>query len=289
MALVVQARAKINLSLDVLARRPDGFHEVRMVMQSIDLHDRLEFAPAMNLSLASDHPQLPIDERNDIIRAARLLQMRYAVSDGARIHLIKKIPVAAGMAGGSTDGAAALWGLNRLWGLGLENEQLQALAAELGSDMPFCVVGGTALASGRGERLTDLPPAPTLDLVLMKPDFGVSTKSVYGGLELDRLPPSATDQMVELIRQRDRDGVIRGLANHLETVTFALYPALSDRRQKAMDLGALNCRMSGSGPTLFAVARDEQHAHELAAQLQSPGWWVQVAQTAPRGLTIESP
>ncbi len=283
--LTVMARAKINLALDVLARRPDGFHEVSMVMQSIDLCDRIEFAQAPDLSLVSSHPRLPVDERNDILRAARLLRTRYGIRDGAEIRLEKRIPIAAGMAGGSTDGAAALWGLNRLWGLDLTDEQLQSLAAELGSDMPFCVVGGTALATGRGERLAALPPVPELDLVLMKPEFGVSTKAVYGGLNLRHLPPPATDRMVEAIKKGDRDGIISGLANHLESVTLAMYPVLDERRQAALRLGALNCLMSGSGPTLFAVARDAQHAQELATALESPGSWVHVTKTAPRGLT----
>lgn len=284
MSLTVLARAKINLTLDVLARRPDGYHEVSMVMQSIDLCDRLELARADQLTLVTDHPQLPVDECNDILRAARLLQSRYAESSGASIHVSKRIPIAAGMAGGSTDGAAALWGLNRLWGLGLTTLQLQSLAAELGSDMPFCVAGGTALAFGRGERLTALPPAPILDLVLMKPDFGVSTRAVYGALDLGRLSPPATPSMVEAIRAGDRDEVIARLANHLEMVTLAMYPALAERRLAALRLGSLDCRMSGSGPTLFAVARDQQHAQWLAAHLQSPGWWVHVTKTAPKGL-----
>lgn len=284
MTLTVLARAKINLTLDVLARRPDGFHEVCMVMQSIDLCDRIQFSSAPYLSLTSSHPQLPIDERNDILRAARLLQTRCQISDGAQINLSKRIPIAAGMAGGSTDGAAALWGLNRLWRLGLSDEQLRGLAAELGSDMPFCTIGGTALATGRGECLTPLPPVPELHLVLMKPEFGVSTKAVYGGLQFDRLPAPATAHMVDAIRNGDRSSVIFGLSNHLETVTLGLYPALAERRQDALRLGALNCLMSGSGPTLFAVSRDPQHAQELAAKLQRPGWWVHVTKTAPRGL-----
>ena len=225
MTLTVLARAKINLTLDVLARRPDGFHEVCMVMQSIDLCDRIQFSSAPYLSLMSNLPQLPIDERNDILRAARLLQTRCQISDGAQINLSKRIPIAAGMAGGSTDGAAALWGLNRLWRLGLSDEQLRGLAAELGSDMPFCINGGTALATGRGECLTPLPPVPELHLVLMKPEFGVSTKAVYGGLQLDRLPAPATAHMVDAIRSGDSGSVVCRLSNHLETVTLGLYPA----------------------------------------------------------------
>jgi 4-diphosphocytidyl-2-C-methyl-D-erythritol kinase len=141
------------------------------------------------------------------------------------------------------------------------------------------------LATGRGEQLTELPLVPDLDLVMMKPDFGVSTKAVYARLDLDRLPSGATPRMAKAIRERDKEAVIRGLSNHLEVVTFALYPALAERRQMALRLGALNCLMSGSGPTLFAVARDPQHARELAGQLQDPGWWVCVTKTASTGLT----
>ncbi|AKG37927.1 4-(cytidine 5'-diphospho)-2-C-methyl-D-erythritol kinase [Paenibacillus durus] len=256
MKMYEKAPAKINLMLDVLHKRPDGFHEVEMIMTMVDLADRLEMSELRRdtIIISSQAGYIPLDEKNLAFQAAKLLKDRYGVEQGVHIHLDKKIPVAAGLAGGSSDAAAALRGLNRLWQLGLPGEELQELGAELGSDVPFCVTGGTALATGRGERLTPIASMPQCWVVLAKPPINVSTAEVYGKLRADRIAvhPSAR-LMREAIEAGDFQAVCGRLGNVLEEVTLKLHPEVQQLKEAMIRLGAEGVLMSGSGPTVFGL------------------------------------
>lgn len=255
-----KAPAKINLMLDVLHKRPDGYHEVEMIMSMVDLSDRLEMSalPGDTIIISSQAGYIPLDEKNLAFQAARLLKDRYNVTSGVHIHLDKKIPVAAGLAGGSSDAAAALRGLNRLWNLGISQEELKKLGAELGSDVPFCITGGTALATGRGEILTPLSPPPQCWVILAKLPINVSTADVYGRLRANELVrhPSAK-KMRAAIEQGSFSGVCRELGNVLEDVTLELYPDVAHLKKAMISLGADGVLMSGSGPTVFGLVSKE--------------------------------
>ncbi len=260
MKIYEKAPAKINLSLDVLHKRNDGYHEVEMVMTMVDLADRLtmEELPRDTIIISSQVGFIPLDEKNLAFQAAKLIKERYRVNRGVYIHLDKHIPVAAGLAGGSSDAAATLRGLNQLWQLGIPVEELKVLGAELGSDVPFCVTGGTALATGRGERLTSIEPPPQCWVVLAKPPINVSTADVYGRLrasEIKRHPD--TSRLLDCIRNQDFYGMCDAMGNVLEEVTLQLYPEVKQLKDAFMRLGADGVLMSGSGPTVFGLVLKE--------------------------------
>ncbi|GAB6159220.1 4-(cytidine 5'-diphospho)-2-C-methyl-D-erythritol kinase [Desulfotomaculum varum] len=272
MGLRLNAHGKINLTLDVLGRRPDGYHQVEMIMQSIGLHDTLDFTYRPGeIVLDVSGVSVTAGEDNLILKAARLLQQYAGEQAGARIRLHKEIPVAAGLAGGSSNAAAALRGLNRLWQLGLTDEQLNRLALQLGADVPFCLLGGTAVARGVGELLTPLPPAPRFGVVLVKPPFGVSTAEVYRNLNLaalGRRPDTAA--MAESLRQGDLPRVAYNLCNVLESVTLKWHPQLQQVKKELLAAGCLGVLMSGSGPTVFGLTEDEAAAMAVARRLVLP-------------------
>lgn len=251
-----KAPAKINLMLDVLHKRADGFHEVEMIMTMVDLADRLELSELKrdSIIISSQAGYIPLDEKNLAFQAARLIKDRYNVRSGVHIHLDKRIPVAAGLAGGSSDAAATLRGLNRLWRLGIPAQELQELGAELGSDVPFCVTGGTALATGRGERLTQIASPPQCWVVLAKPPINVSTAEVYGRVRANNIAvhPSAL-RMQQAIEAGDFAAVCAGLGNVLEDVTLKLHPEVQQLKEAMIKLGADGVLMSGSGPTVFGL------------------------------------
>lgn len=273
MGLRLKAHAKINLTLDVLSRRPDGYHQVEMIMQSIDLHDVVEMAPAIGeVHLTVSGVTVSAGEDNLILKAARRLQSFAPAAVGAHIHLHKEIPVAAGLAGGSTDAAVTLLGLNQLWNLGLSKPQLMEIASQLGADVPFCLLGGTALAQGIGEKLTALPQAPAYGVVLVKPSFGVSTAAVYQGLQLDKLGTKpATQAVIEALGANDFNGVAEGLNNVLESVTLKMHPELQRIKEQLQDAGCPGVLMSGSGPTIFGITTNPQQATHIVQELQIPG------------------
>ncbi|WP_339292093.1 4-(cytidine 5'-diphospho)-2-C-methyl-D-erythritol kinase [Paenibacillus sp. FSL W8-0187] len=260
MKIYEKAPAKINLMLDVLHKRPDGFHEVEMVMTMIDLADRLEMYEQKRdtIIITSQAGYIPLDEKNLAFQAARLIKERYDVKKGVHIHLDKKIPVAAGLAGGSSDAAATLRGLNRLWGLDIPQEELLALGAELGSDVPFCVTGGTALATGRGEVLTPIPNPPQCWVIVAKPPINVSTAEVYGRLRSEQIQhhPSA-ERMVEALTQGSFQQMCQSLGNVLEEVTLKMHPEVQQLKEGMLKLGADGALMSGSGPTVFGLVSKE--------------------------------
>ena len=260
MKIYEKAPAKINLLLDVLQKREDGFHEVEMIMTMVDLADRLELEelPRDTIIISSQAGYIPLDEKNLAFQAARLIKERYDVRKGVYIHLDKKIPVAAGLAGGSSDAAAALRGLNRLWQLNIAEDELCRLGAELGSDVPFCVTGGTAIARGRGEKLERISNPPQCWVVLAKPPINVSTADVYGKLRANELKnhPSTAD-MVSAIERGSFSDICNGLGNVLENVTLDLYPEVLQLKESMQKLGADGVLMSGSGPTVFGLVSKE--------------------------------
>ncbi|MFY9605054.1 MAG: 4-(cytidine 5'-diphospho)-2-C-methyl-D-erythritol kinase [bacterium] len=268
--LVLPAYAKINLALDVLGRRPDGYHEVEMVMQTIALHDRVILerrGPGEILFHCSD-PGLPREE-NLAYRAALLLKEEYGVKEGAAIYLEKRIPMAAGLAGGSTDAAAVLVGLNRLWNLGLPREELQGLGKRLGADVPYCIQGGTCLARGIGEILTPLPPLPPTWLVLAKPPGGLATGGIYGRLDLTRLKyRPRLKNLIAALEAGSLAGVVANWGNVLQGVSEGLVPEIVSLRQALVELGALGSLMTGSGPTVFGLVEEEKKARAIAKKLQ---------------------
>lgn len=260
MKVYEKAPAKINLLLDVLYKRDDGYHEVEMVMTMVDLADRLEMQELGRdtIIISSQAGYIPLDEKNLAFQAAKLIKERYDVRTGVYIHLDKRIPVSAGLAGGSSDAAATLRGLNRLWKLGIPTEELQRLGAELGSDVPFCVAGGTAVARGRGEKLEPIEGPPPCWVILAKPPVHVSTQEIYGRLNVAAIKrhPSTAD-MVRAIREKRFADVCGAMGNVLEDITIRLYPEVRRIKDCMLRLGADGAMMSGSGPTVFGLVQRE--------------------------------
>lgn len=270
--ITLKAYAKINLALDVLRRRPDGYHEVKMIMQSVGMYDVLKIKKSgeKGIRLTSNAQYIPLDEGNLVYKAAKLLMDEFGIEDGVDIYLEKFIPVAAGMAGGSTDCAAALVGINKIFGLGLSREELMTRGATLGADVPYCVLRGTALSEGIGEILTPLKPAPKCHVVIAKPTIGVSTKYVYEHLVLDENTHHPDiDGMIDAINDNDLTGVTDRMENVLETVTISEYPQIENIKNIMKENGALNALMSGSGPTVFGIYDDKEKALDTIEILKS--------------------
>ena len=275
-----KAYAKINLGLDVLSRRPDGYHLVKMIMQTVDLYDLLTIEktdePGIRFKLLQDGQAVttlvPEDDTNLVCKAARKLMEKTGRNLGVSFTLQKNIPVAAGMAGGSTDAAAALTGMNRLFALGLSVEELREIAVTIGADVPYCIMGGTALSEGIGEILTPLPSPPQVPLVIVKPDVSVSTKAVYENLHVESLQKHPDiDGMIEAIKKGDLTGMTDRMENVLETVTIALHPVIAKIKRLLGEQGAIKALMSGSGPTVFAVFEEEAKADAAAKVLETTG------------------
>ncbi|MBY0124467.1 4-(cytidine 5'-diphospho)-2-C-methyl-D-erythritol kinase [Bacillus sp. S/N-304-OC-R1] len=265
MKLLVKAPAKINLSLDVLHKRADGYHEVEMIMTTIDLADRLELTllDQEEIKIISHNRFVPDDQRNLAYQAALLLKERFHVKKGVLITIEKTIPVAAGLAGGSSDAAAVLRGLNKLWNLGLSLDELAVIGAEIGSDVSFCVYGGTALATGRGEIIKELPAAPTCWVILAKPFIGVSTADVYRRLQIDGISHPKTKDMIQAIETGDYEQVCGLVGNVLEDVTFKLHPEVAQIKEQIRRFGADAVLMSGSGPTVFGLVRHDSRMQRI--------------------------
>ena len=266
-----KARAKINLALDVCRRLENGYHEVKMVMQTIDLYDELEFKkredPDIVLSVNSKD-YLGDLENNLIFRAANLMRQQYGIQQGVEIKLKKNIPVAAGMAGGSTDAAATMIAMNALYKLGLSKEALMQQALQLGADIPFCILGGTALAEGIGEKLTSLPAPPTAALLIVKPPIMVSTKWVYENLQVNQLNRHPDiDGMVDALKQGVLKGITDRMENVMETVTEQAHPVITDIKKMMRGSGAMNAVMSGSGPSIFGVFLEKEAARAAAVYI----------------------
>lgn len=272
--ILQKAHAKINIGLDVLRRREDGYHEVRMIMQTVELCDDLllERTARQGIELRTDCVQLPAGGDNLICKAADLLLRARGITGGVRITLTKRIPIAAGMAGGSADAAAAMRGLNELFRMGYSVGELQKLGVKLGADIPYCLAGGTMLAEGIGEILSPLPAPPPCFLVVAKPDIDVSTAFVYGNLHADTLSYHPDiDGMIGALRAGSLQGITDRLGNVLETVTVKAYPVIEELKALLRSHGAKNALMSGSGPTVFGIFTDRETAEAAAGAVADRG------------------
>ncbi len=275
----LKALAKINLGLDVVRRREDGYHEVRMVMQTINLYDRLDIVKTKEpgISIKTNISFLPVNKNNLIYKAGKLLMDEFGITEGVSVKLNKRIPIAAGMAGGSTDAAAMMYGINKLFDLGLSRKALMERGVKIGADVPYCIMRGTALAEGIGEELTQLSPMVRCPILIAKPSISVSTKFVYQNLKLDEntVHPDI-DKLVEDIRKKDLGKIASDMGNVLETVTIPNYPVIAEIKDRMLQSGAVNSMMSGSGPTVFGIFDDEETARKAYADMKSAGLVKQV-------------
>ncbi|WP_196603672.1 4-(cytidine 5'-diphospho)-2-C-methyl-D-erythritol kinase [Pectinatus haikarae] len=282
--ITITANGKINLTLDILGRRDDGYHEVEMIMQSINLSDKLTIEKIDICDIILDCVVEGVSDKKDnlIYKAAELFLRTYNISCGVKISLEKNIPVAAGLAGGSTDAAAVLRGMNDLFDLALPARELCILAAELGSDVPFCVVGGTMLAKGRGEKISPIASLPNCAFVLIKPKLGISTAWVYKNYreQLVKKHPDSNLMMGELAK-KNLDGICGSLGNVLESVTIGTYPQLAVYKEKLCLYGAKAALMSGSGPSIFAVCGDAAAARRIAVKMRREYEELEVYEAVP--------
>ncbi|HLC30577.1 MAG TPA: 4-(cytidine 5'-diphospho)-2-C-methyl-D-erythritol kinase [Dehalococcoidia bacterium] len=287
MALVVRAYAKLNLTLEVLGRRPDGYHEITSVLQTVSLADVLSFTPAPTLSLRCSDPALA-SEDNLALRAAQLLRETAGCTEGAEITLEKHIPIASGLGGGSADAAAALWSLNQLWDLRLPAAQVSDLAARLGSDVPFFLQGGTALAEGRGERVTQLPQARDAWFLVVRPPLEIPTKTatLYGKLgQRQWTKGNATKQLVKALL---RGEAIREahLYNTFDAVAPSAYPAIGRWRRLLLEAAPSRPHLTGAGPALYIPVESGEHGREVAGRLPQGQAEIHVVHTVPKARDI---
>lgn len=270
----LKALAKINIGLDVTGCREDGYHLVRMIMQTVHLFDSIQMArmKKKGIKLTVNMRFLPTDEHNLAYRAAKLLMDQYGIADGIHIDIKKCIPIAAGMAGGSADAAAVLYGMNRIFDLRLSGGQLAEYGLRLGADVPYCLMRGTALAEGIGERLTKLPAMPRCPVLIAKPGVSVSTKWVYENLQLrEDVRHPDIDRLSADIKAHDLKRIAAHMGNILEEVTVKEYPVIRQIKELMIKHGALNAMMSGSGPTVFGLFEDRETAKRAAGQLRLSG------------------
>ena len=284
----LKALAKINLGLDVLRKREDGYHDVRMIMQTVRIFDRLALVKQdkEGIRVRTNLYYLPANENNLVYKAANLLFEEFDIPGGLSIDLKKYIPVAAGMAGGSSDAAAVLYGLNRMYGLGLSQEQLMERGVKIGADVPYCIMRGTALAEGIGERLTSLPPMPPCNILVAKPGISVSTKYVYENLHANDLRPEQhpdIDGILDALKKQDLRGMAEALrdGNVLETVTASAYPVIGTLKETMEENGAAVALMSGSGPTVFGIYEDRMQARRAMAAIRKSRLAKQLFLTTP--------
>lgn len=279
----LKALAKINLGLDVVRHREDGYHEVRMIMQTIHLYDRLDITKTKekDIKIQTNLSFLPVNENNLVYKAGKLLMDEFGITDGVSVKLDKRIPVAAGMAGGSTDAAAMLFGMNRIFGLGLSKKQLMERGVKIGADVPYCIMRGTALAEGIGEQLSALPPMVKCPVLIAKPQISVSTKFVYQNLKLDddTIHPDI-DRLIGDIEAKDLHSIAEHMGNVLETVTIPNYPVIDEIKRHMTVHGAVGAMMSGSGPTVFGLFDDEETAKAAYKAMRSSGLAKQVYLTS---------
>lgn len=267
----LRAFAKINLGLDILRKREDGYHEVRMIMQTIQMYDVLEMKRVKKpgISLSVNYPYIPSDERNLVYKAAKLLMDEFQVKEGVDIRLEKFIPVAAGMAGGSSDAAAAMVGINHLFKLGLSEKDLMDRAVNIGADVPYCIMRGTALAEGIGEKLTRIAQVPDCYVLIGKPGIGVSTKTAYESLQLDKIQSHPDiDGMIRDIENGNLLAMMDKMGNVFESGIIGKYPVIGEIKDLMEANGALKAMMSGSGPTVFGIFDDREKMEAAAAVLR---------------------
>lgn len=282
----LKALAKINLGLDVLRRREDGYHEVKMIMQTIHLHDQIHLRriEEPKIQVRTNLYYLPNNENNLAYKAAKLLMDEFQLSGGVAINLKKVIPVAAGMAGGSSDAAAVLFGMNKMFDLKLSLEELKERGVKLGADVPYCIMRGTALAEGIGEKLTKLPAMPKCYILIAKPSVSVSTKFVYENLHANDLRPEEhppVDAQIEALKEGNLEKLVENMGNVLEKVTVPEYPVIEEIKKMMTDCGAMGAMMSGSGPTVFGIFKSSAHAKKAYETIKNAGLSKQIYLTTP--------
>lgn len=280
----LKARAKINLGLDVVRKREDGYHDLRMIMQTVNLYDSVTLSATRSpgVRMKTNLRFLPVNRSNHAYLAAQMLIEEFGIGEGVFIDLNKRIPVAAGLAGGSSDAAAVLVGMNNLFHLGLDQEQLRERGVKIGADVPYCIMRGTALAEGIGEVLTLLPAIPDCSIVITKPEVRVSTKYVYTHLSLnDKTDHPRIDDQIEAIRQGDLRRMSSLCGNVLETVTIPAHPEIAALKEEMYRAGALCAMMSGSGPSVFGIFEDRKSAEEIYRALRQKPEKLHVFLTEP--------
>ncbi|GAA2942874.1 MULTISPECIES: 4-(cytidine 5'-diphospho)-2-C-methyl-D-erythritol kinase [Enterococcus] len=265
MEIMEKAPAKINLGLDILGKRPDGLHELAMVMASIDLADRLylEEIPEDRIIIETNKAFLPTDKKNHVYEALELVKERFEIKKGLRVKIHKEIPVAAGLGGGSTDSAAALRAVNRLWDLGLSIEEIASLGAEVGSDVPYCVYGQTSLVEGFGEKVTPIAPMPQCWVVVVKPRMSVSTRTIFAQIVMEDLYHPDIAALVSAIEANDYQKMTENLGNSMEVVTIRKHPVIQQLKDRMLKYGADAAMMSGSGPTVYALCHKYSRAKHV--------------------------
>lgn len=271
MEWIERAPAKINLTLDVLFKREDNYHELEMIMSSVDLADHLTFTPLEEdtIQVFTNKAFLPVDRRNHVHQAAKLIKNEHKIHTGIRIEIDKKIPVAAGLGGGSTDAAATLRALNKIWNLELTTNQLIDYGMCIGTDVPYSIVGGTAFVSGRGEKVRPITPVPPCWVVLAKPRLSVSTKTVFRALEVEQLKYQPTSRIVEqAIEAGNYEEIVKNLGNALEYVTFQRHPKLAQLKERMLRYGMDGVTMSGSGPTIIGFSQNYSRAKRVYNSLR---------------------
>lgn len=256
--------AKINLALDVVGKREDGYHLLKMIMQNIDLYDEIEVEiQKEGITIVCDKPYVPVDERNIAYKAAKLFMDKYNIKSGVKINIIKNIPVSAGLAGGSTDGAAVLKAMNNLFNINASIYELMELGVKLGADVPYCIKGGTAICEGIGEKVTPLNKFKDVIIILVKPPFGVSTKEVYAGLDINKINKHVEmDALIDAMNDKNLEIVSKKMKNHLENVTLKKHKILIGLKKELLSQGAVGTMMSGSGPSVFAIFDDMMKAQK---------------------------
>ncbi|SHK08145.1 4-diphosphocytidyl-2-C-methyl-D-erythritol kinase [Anaerobranca californiensis DSM 14826] len=266
----LKAKAKINLTLDVLYKRPDGYHQVEMIMQTLELADILHIEESEETQIICNHPFVPEGQGNLVYKAVEELKRYCNIDKNVKIHIEKNIPVAAGLGGGSSDCAATLKGLNKMWNLGLDDDTLEKIGLNLGADVPFFIKGGTQLAQGIGEKLTPLPSPPPMWVVLGKANMGVSTKEVYSNLNLENISKRPnTQSMIKAIETGDIKEICNNLCNVLETVTLKKYSTVRNIKNRMAQMGANGVLMSGSGPTVYGLCNTYDKAVRIAKNLET--------------------
>ena len=282
----LKALAKTTLGQDVLRRKEDGYHEVKMIMQTINLHDQIHMRKIEEdeIKIRTNLYYLPNNENNLAYKAAKMLKDEFNLPGGVSINLKKVIPVAAGMAGGSSDAAAVLFGMNKLYGLKLSMQELMDRGVKLGADVPYCIMRGTALAEGIGEKLTKLPAMPKCHILIAKPPINVSTKFVYENLHANDLKPEdhpPVDAQIEALKEGNLEKLVVNMGNVLERVTVPEYPVINEIKQMMLDGGAIGSMMSGSGPTVFGIFTSYNKAKETYDKIEKSGLSKQIYLTTP--------
>lgn len=270
-SLTLRARAKINITLDITGRRENGYHDVEMIMQTVDLHDRivLEVRKEDKVTMETNVVFLPTDQRNLVVQIIEFMKKTYHIKEGIHVKLHKMIPIAAGLAGGSSDAAQTIIGMNMLFGLRLSYEEMCEIGERFGADIAYCIEGGTSLATGLGEIITPLHDFPEMYVLIVKPKFGVSTKEVYKNFSFENIGERPeTNKMIDAIEKKDRETIYKGLSNVLETVTIRLHPSIQKIKDELDVLGANATLMSGSGPSVYGLFENKDACNRANQEIR---------------------